>query len=308
MTDTPTPSSASVSLKGIVNTNDDPFSCAACLASLRVGFGSTPLHMCCGKMVCGECDFGGKAYTSKTDRCRLCNATNIGKIGLVKKQAKKGHAWAQHMLGIRYYNGVQLARSAYEAVRWFRKASARGHPEAMMNLSILCRQGEGCSRDLAEARAWAQKAYLHGEILLEDAVIDQLAIIGIDCCNEEKAGEALSILSTISEIGVDKASTGRAQRNVGCLYYNTGDFSLALIMYTKSALQHYTGSAYDAMDCCFELNRLAEAKLWLSVASEGGREVPCCTEHLQSVKQHALALRQTCTVCGVSLSTITRKL
>ena len=264
-TDTPTPSPASVSLKGIVNTNDDPFSCAACLASISGDFGSTPLHICCGKMVCVECDFGGKAYTSKTDRCRLCNATNIGKIGLVKKQAKKGHAWAQHMLGIRYHNGFQLARSAYEAVRWLRKASARGHPEAMMNLSIFCRQGEGCK----------QKAHAcGGHCIGDDETMNQLAITGVVCDRNQKVEEALSILSIISEIGLDKANTAETQYNLGCLYYNTDDLSSSLVMYTKSALQHHDDAAYGALDCCFELNRLAEAKLWLSVGSGIEREAP----------------------------------
>lgn len=307
-TDTPTPSPASVSLKGIVNTNDDPLRCATCPAFISGDLGLAHLHLCCGKVVCCKCDLKGKAYIEKTDRCLLCNLTNISSIGLIKKQAKKGHAWAQNSLGTKYHKGNGLARSYYDAVRWFRKASARGHPVAMLNLSVLCRTGEGCSRDLAEASAWAQKAYLYGKILFEDAVINQLAIIGIDCCNEAKAGEALSILSSVSEIGVEKAKTAITQFNVGCLYHNSGDVSLALMMFTKSALQSDLYAAYNAMDCCFELSRLAEAKLWLSVASERGEEIPCDTKHLQSVKQRALDLRQTCKVCSAPLGTATRKL
>ena len=311
-TDTPTPSSASAALKGIINTNDDPLRCATCLASIS-GFVLAQLHICCGKMVCGNCDLEGKAYIEKADRCCICNATNIASIGLTKKQAKKGHAWAQQVLGIIYHHGNQLAKSSYEAVRWFRKASARGHPEAMMNLSIFCRQGEGCSRDLAEARAWAQKAHLCGKMILSgDAVLKQLATIGLNCYKEKKTGEALLILSTISEIGVAKATTPTTQLYLGCLHHISGDFSSALMMYSKSALRHNSGAAYGAMDCCFELNRLAEAKLWLSVASEaeaeGEREIPSYARHFQSVKQRALDLRQTCKVCSAPLSTATRKL
>ena len=172
--------------------------------------------------------------------------------------------------------------------------------------------GEGCSRDLVEARSWAQKAFVCGRNFIEDEVINQLAIIGIDCDRQKKTGEVVSILTEMSEIGIDKASRGRTQDNVGCLYYNTGDFASALVMYTKSSLQcHYDAAndaAYNAMDCCFELNRLAEGKLWLSVASEGGREAPSYTTYLQSVKQHAFDLRRTCAVCSAPLDTTTRKL
>ena len=305
MTTDTTPSPASVALKGILNTNDDPVRCANCLGSIDLT-DNAPVYSCCGKMVCGNCDLEGKVYIE--NRCCLCNSTNIGSVGLIKKQAKKGNAWAQNSLALTYHNGIRVTRSSYEAVRWFRKASARGHPSAMINMSVLCRLGEGCSLDLVEARAWVQKAFMCGKDFVEDSVINQLALIGIDFEEKGDTEEVRSILSTISEIGIDKASRGTTQFAMGCFYYNTGDFSSALVMYTKSAFQHYDGSAGDAMDCCLLLNRFAEAKFWLSVASEGGGEVSCDTRHLQSVKQRAFDLRQACKVCSVPLDTATRKL
>ena len=80
-------------------------------------------------------------------------------------------------------------------------------------------------------------------------------------------------------------------------------------MFTKSAFQHYTGSAYDAMDCCFELDRFAEAKLWLSVAStsedEKAHDEPV---HLSGLQEELRTLRKTCKVCSIPLDTTTRKL
>ena len=309
MTTDATPSPASVSLKGILNTNDDPLRCANCHDSILGVFiepAPTSIHACCGKLVCGKCDLEGKVYDEKTGRCLLCNATNIGSIGLLKKQAKKGHAWAQNHLALRYHT----TRSPYDAVRWYRKAAARGHPEAMINLSVSCCLGEGCSRDLAEARAWIEKAFICGRDFIEDGVINQLALVGLDYEEKGDMEEARSILSTISEIGVDKATTGETQFNIGCLHRNSsqclGDVSSALVMFTKSALQCYNDARFGAMKCCVELDRHAEAKLWLSVASDGGENF--CSNYLQSVKQRALDLRKTCAVCSAPLSTATRKL
>ena len=308
-TDTQPPASLHP-LKGILNTNDDPFQCAACFGSIGSDYDDcTSVHICCGKMICGKCDLEGTVYIEKTDRCCLCNSTNIASIGLIKKQAKKGNAWAQHGLALSYHNGNDLTKSSYEAFRWFRKAAARGHPEAMINMSVLCRTGEGRSRDLAEAWAWAQKAYLHGKPLFEDAVIDQLAIIGIDFGRQKKYGEIDSILTEMSDIGVDKASTVRTQNNVGCLYYNTGDFPSALVMFTKSAFQHDAGSAFDAMDCSWKLNRLAEAKFWMNLASRlaDGQEL-VQSNFLPGVQEQLRTLRKTCKVCSVPLNTTARKL
>ena len=178
----------------------------------------------------------------------------------------------------------------------------------MLNMSALCRVGKGCSLDLVEARAWAQKAYAYGGIHLGEYSIHELAVTGLDFEEKGDTEEARSILSTISEIGVDTVSTGGIQNNVGCLYYNTGDFSSALVMFTKSALQHYNGSAYDAMDCCLRLKRLAEAKLWLSVASTSEEQAHDEPVHLSGLQENLRTLRKTCKVCSVPLDTATRKL
>ena len=42
----------------------------------------------------------------------------------MKKNAKKGFAWAQHLLGQSFYHGDGVTISHYDAVRWYRKAAA----------------------------------------------------------------------------------------------------------------------------------------------------------------------------------------
>ena len=196
-TDASPPTPASLSLKGIFNTNDDPFRCATCLESMGC-VRDVAINFCCGKAACVECDDAVKSYDEKADRCLLCNATNISSIGLMKKRAKKGHAWAQARLGVEYLQGNSLAKSFYDAVRWYRRAAAKGHPGAMLQLSIACRVGKGCSRDLAEARTWAQKAAIVDHF--KGAAIHQLSIIGVDYYESGELDEVQSILSAVLEI------------------------------------------------------------------------------------------------------------
>ena len=117
-------SSSSHPLKGILNTNDDPFRCATCLESMGRGRDVIIIY-CCGKAVCMNCSNAGKSYDERADRCLLCNATHTRTIDLLKKQSKRGRPWAQAQLGIEYHRGNTFTQSYYEAVRWYRKAAAK---------------------------------------------------------------------------------------------------------------------------------------------------------------------------------------
>ena len=272
--------------------------------------GDVFINYCCGKSACDECSDAGKFYDQNSGRCFLCHATNIGIIGLIKKQAKKGHAWAQANLGLKYDKGEKVTQSFYDAVRWYRKAAAKGHPGAMVNLSVSYHEGEGCSRDLAEARAWAQKAAIFDEF--KDDVIDELALIGIDYIKSGKHDEARSTFSAILEMDIEKfASSSRSQYNLGCLYYRIGEDSSALKWFTASALrQDYDADpAHGAMDSCWQLQRCAEAKFWLSLVSRTGQEIPDdWAENLPRLQQHLRDLRQSCNVCSAPLDRANRKL
>ena len=127
------------SLKGIVSTNVDPNLCALCsdpLTGPRSDSDNPWISICCGKQTCSTCHDSGATYEQKADRCLLCNATQIGRIGLFKKQAKKGHPWGQYHLGVRFSEGDGVAKSEFEATRWFRKAAAQGHPDALVDYEL----------------------------------------------------------------------------------------------------------------------------------------------------------------------------
>ena len=298
-------------LKGILNANGDPFRCASCLKNIGYCDGSV-ISYCCGKCVCANCSNAGKSY-DEAKRCRLCNSTTVNSIGLIKKQAKKGHAWAQTALGVKYDQGKKVTHSFYDSVRWYRKAAAKGHPGAMLNLSISCRLGEGCSRDLVEARAWAQKVVVCGSDRFKDIGIGELALIGVEYYHSGKRDEAQSALSAVLEMDIEKlATSATTQCNLGCLYDNAGDYSSALKWYSTTFLNQDYGAdaAYYAMDCCWKLQRLAEAKLWLSFGSRAGQKgIPDdWTRNIPRVQQRLRNLRQSCKVCSAPLDRSNRKL
>lgn len=113
-------------LKGIVNTNDDPMLCAVCSVTAE-DYGNFRSYLCCGRGICESCC---------DDRCLVCklpanilSSTKSSKDCL-KKHVKKGRAWAQIELAMRYLtsNGVKSSSSEAcfigavkllsEAIRW----------------------------------------------------------------------------------------------------------------------------------------------------------------------------------------------
>ena len=315
--------SSSHPLKGVLNTNDDPFRCATCPESMGCG-GDVVMIYCCGKAVCMNCSHAykavcmncsnaGKSYDERADRCLLCNATNISGIGTIKKQAKKGHAWAQAQLGVEFRDGHLVAQSFYDAVRWYRKAVAKGNPIAMLKLSSCYRKGSGCSRDLVEARTWAQKATIFDQF--KNTAINQLSIIGVDYHESGDHDEAQSTLSAILEMDIENvATTAETQYNLGCLYYNLQEYPSALKWFTAAFLHQDHDAACDAMDCCWQLKRLAEAKFWMAVATRTNAKPgdvydgDVFIDNIPNVQSSLQALRQSCTVCCAPLDRSNRKL
>ena len=315
----PTPP-ASVALKDIYNTNESPLRCSIC--SEVLGYGFSTIVSCCGKSACDQCLDAGKLYDEKAGGCLLCSNADGG-IGLLKKHAKKGHAWAQVQLGLEFRKGNRVSQSHYDAVRWIRKAAAKGHPGAMLELSFCCRRGEGCSRDLVEARTWAQKAVIFDHF--KDAAIHQLALTGTEHFRSGKHDEGVLVLSEILKMDIENVATdAKTLFHLGHLCGLAGNDSSGLKWFSKcvlrgkftAALLHRgfdTDAACGAMSCCLGLQRYAEAKLWLSVASSTGNRtgegIPERWAPVVPILQQRLRdLRQSCKVCSAPLDRSNRKL
>jgi tetratricopeptide (TPR) repeat protein len=180
----------------------------------------------------------------------------------------------------------------------------------MLNLSDSYRLGQGCSRDLAEARAWAQKAASIGNF--EDDVINYLTLVADAYRRSGDCDEAQSTLSAILEMDVEIVATdATTQYNLGSLYHNLREYPSALKWFTAASLHQVYNpvSAYGAMECSWHLQRVAEAKFWLSFGSRTGQGIPdYVAEKVSHFQQHLRDLRQSCTVCSAPLDRSNRKL
>ena len=301
------PSTKAHPLKGIINTNDDPLCCASCPLifpeGVRGQLQSSAIFVCCGKRICLACRQAG--FEDDPRRCPTCKASAVSTTGILKRNAKKGHAWAQCLLGQRFQQGLGVAQSHYEAVRWYRKAAAKGNPLAYYHLVFSIMKGEGgCKRDLFEATKCAEKMVEIDPRLAAD-VDEIMSDIADEYIEDNHFDEALSILTPLAEAGSTKA-----QYNLGTTYYNTQNYSAALKWFMKCALQDGGSDAcYAAADCCWLLNRFPQAKFWLTFARKIlVEENEDSMRFLDKVQHRLRDIRKVCVTCGVALNSDTRKL
>lgn len=68
--------------------------------------------------------------------------------------AERGHAGAETMLGVMYFNGEGVEADAAFAAIWFYKASRKGDAHAQLALGSLHIRGVGVSQNLSKAYKW----------------------------------------------------------------------------------------------------------------------------------------------------------
>ena len=293
-------------LKGIINSNDDPLRCASCSVVFPDGLSReySSMSTCCGKESCRKCV--GRAYESKGDRCLLCNASNVSGIGITKKRAKKGHAWAQQMLAQSFSKGEKVPQSDYEAVRWYRKAAAGGCPQSCYCLSILYHEGFGCKRDDSEAMKYAKLA-MEIDPRLTSVACDRMSAIISDNISDDQLGVIISSLQPLAQEGF-----ANAQHHLGRAYSLTGQYELGLKWTTSAALEGFIPSAYAAMVYCRFMNHVPlwpKARFWLAVATKRGEDShPGRASTMEEVTSVLREIRKNCKTCGIQLNSCTRKL
>ena len=292
-------------LKGIINSNDDPLCCASCSVLFPDGLFVSIFHGCCGVQICNACTEAGRAYDIGTDRCLLCNAADS--IGLLKKNAKKGYAWAQDLLGQKFYQGEGVAQSDYDAVRWYRKGAAKGNPLAYYHLSYRHMRGEGgCKRDLSVAVEYANMTAEIDPRLIKIAK-DVLCTIADDHTDDTHFDKAIFLLKPLAEEGL-----ANAQHNLARAYHLNGEDVLGLQWSTASAMQGFDLSAYVAMQCCRFIEPIPwpQARFWLGIARKRKEDNFSASElsNMDSVSSALGEIRSNCKTCGVELNSETRKL
>ena len=83
--------------------------------------------------------------------------------------AREGHAGAEAMLGIMYFEGQGTDADPAIAAAWFMKSALKGHGSAQLALGTLFAKGQGVGRDLEEAYKWLSLAERHGGDIAEEA-------------------------------------------------------------------------------------------------------------------------------------------
>lgn len=91
--------------------------------------------------------------------------------------AERGHAPAQHRLGIMYRLGQGVARNHAEAVRWYRAAAVQGLESGQNQLGGMYHQGLGVPQDYVTAHMWFNIAAANGQRFADinrDVVANQM--------------------------------------------------------------------------------------------------------------------------------------
>lgn len=172
--------------------------------------------------------------------CPMCRtqtpSTPKESLELTLASAKKGHAWAQHSVGVKYEKGIGVAKDPKEAARWFKLAVEQKHPWAMSSYGFFLEQGIGVKKDVLQAKELYQEAasmgcavsqHHLGNLLLEGAP-------GAGIAKNQK--EAFCLFLLAADQGFDNA-----QCSLGTCYEGgegiTRDMEKSLYWHTKAAEQ-----------------------------------------------------------------------
>lgn len=77
--------------------------------------------------------------------------------------AEKGHAEAQFLLGVQFFEGLGVKKDEVEATRWYRKAAEQGHAQGQYSVGVILADDDHCdAKQKAEAVQWFRKAAIQG--------------------------------------------------------------------------------------------------------------------------------------------------
>ena len=247
-------------------------------------------------------------------------------VACSKKHAKKGRAWAQVDLAMRYSTNDESKGTSAEALHWFREAASRGHPMGMYFLGKAFLYGSvGCSVDLLRAQEYfdaALRANRGYSIEVDEGCWKGLIEIAKHHIRAKSFERAESILQPIAEEGIGEALTV-----LGSVFKLSGDNHSALAWFTSAAFAPYLGDIsrdirdheHGAMVCCWELQKYAQAKFWgkltRTTLQNGVLLSPSVPQFVRSARVKYLvqlqrdlrAIRDVCGGCGVEFEGKERK-
>lgn len=234
-------------------------------------------HPCCGQWTCPDCIVkmiprGRQESVAKTSEecqascsaakkpeqstacpgkntvclfpCHLCRAQippSISKdyLSLLLKNAEKGYAWAQYLVGGSYEVGKRVERNYKKAARWFRLAAEQGHPWAQYSFGHYLEQGKGVRKSVLEAKTWYEKSASFGYLYAQKE-LGRLLLDGVGGVEKDQK-EAARLFQLSADQGCDEA-----QFSLGnCYAAGRGvekDPDKALHWFTKAAEQGHSSA------------------------------------------------------------------
>ena len=317
-------------LKGVVNSNEDPTVCAVCSGSIwtsgdgpvsSVAFG----NICCGRAVCKACDLEAGRWCI----CLICRAAGVARFppakeiaGIVKKNAKRGFAWAQCDLSSLYYRGIGVQKSFHDSNRWAEKAAKQGHPKALFQMGVSYLRGVGRSVDLEKATKFLQTAIV-SEFQMDDV---RDALIDVACeylrvgSNEarEVAKSILLPLTTIPRSGAASnfEIASSAHFHLGRVFRSERNIAMAYDRFVSSILYSAVNvncRSFDAMLCAELLGLHAQRRFWAGKVKISSIDF-ISTDHqrrgimeLLNTQRDLRQMRNSCGGCGVAFEGKERK-
>ena len=89
----------------------------------------------------------------------------------VTKAANSGFANAQFLLGDLYVDGAGVEKNYEKAMYWYKKSAAQLQPDAIYSVGAMYANGYGVKKDTKQARHWFQQAVLKGNSRAKKALI-----------------------------------------------------------------------------------------------------------------------------------------
>ena len=322
-------------LKGIMNSNDDPTRCAACSVFMQ-DLGKVRVSFCCGRGVCGSCS----DVERELKHCPQCNApkgrsaerpkgrTAKEVTACLKKHSKKGHPWAQVNLAALYCIGDGVRRSLSEDLHWNRQAAKRGHPTAMTILGVWFLHGTAVAVDLRQAQEYFEAGLEASKTSSADCYKScQEGLFEIAECHfkAEAFEKAKAILFPLAEEGLSEAQVLLGHVLLDCeegLSYREvqNNCSSALPWFSSAAFalegeKSALGNAeHGAMCCCQFLHKHAQAKFWARIVKKtlrhprmNGEARIARVKKLVDIQRKLRAVRDVCGGCGAEFEGKERK-
>ena len=144
--------------------------CPVCIEPLQKDDKKFLRFTCCGKGIhiwCYEGILVSSLSDEQKDRCPLCRTeypdSDEKEIVQLLPWVEKGKAWAQNMLGQRYYQGLGVDQSYQQARELFELSASQGAASAQYSLGQMYYKGDGVDQSYERAAEYYEAAATQGQ-------------------------------------------------------------------------------------------------------------------------------------------------